>query len=157
MRESLFERKKGRWWDSRWIHQTLIPPSLPHERLGLLVGQPGPIWGLLIGSRALWARAQRNQECLLNSTPLYTKLIVIPSSMSKMGLLGAIGFSLALVSLTQVSIVYICIYMYISIYILLTHVNFTVLKIGWIWMLRAIYLFIYFFCYSQIPNSAEGE
>lgn len=92
-------------FDSRWIHQTPIPPYRPHERPGLLVGPPGPIWGPLIGSRALWERAQRNHQHLLCSAPLYTKLIVIPSSMSKMGLLGAIGFSLALVSLTQVSVV----------------------------------------------------
>lgn len=43
---------------------------------------------------------------LLYLTPLYTKLNVIPQSMSKMGLLGALSFSLALVSLTQVNIIF---------------------------------------------------
>lgn len=136
VRACVRERRAGGGTSPLWLKvnsPTLIPPSLPHERLGLSVGQPGPIWGPLIGSRALWARAQRNQERLLYSAPLYTKLIVIPSSTSKMGLLGAIGFSLALVSLTQVSVIYIYIHIYtfyIYIFFLLTHVNFTVLKIG---------------------------
>lgn len=70
------------------------------------MGQPAPIWGILIGSHAHWTIAQKNPDHFLYLTPLYSKLIVIPRSMSKMGLLGAIGFSLALVSLTQVNIIF---------------------------------------------------
>lgn len=48
--------------------------------------------------------AQKNPEHLLYLTALYTKLIRILQSLWTMGLVGAIGFSLVLVSLTQVNI-----------------------------------------------------
>lgn len=70
------------------------------------MGQPGPIWGILIGSHAHWAKPQTNPEHLLYLAPLYTKLIVILDSKPKMGLLGAIGFSLAFVSLIQVNAIF---------------------------------------------------
>lgn len=53
---------------------------------------------------SMCASAQKNPEHLLYLIPLYTKLIGILQSLWKMGLVGAIGFSLVLVSLTQVNI-----------------------------------------------------
>lgn len=90
------------------VHPALCPSHLSCSQgssdcLGLLVGQPVPIWKILIGSPTPWVESLKNKEHLLYLTPLYTKLIVILQSMSKMGLLGAISFSLVLVSLTQVN------------------------------------------------------
>ena len=104
------ERERERERDT-FTKLSSFHPSRPPGCLGLLVGQPVPIWGSLIGSHASWAEAQKNPEHLLYLSPLNTKLIVIPLSMSTMGLLGAIGFALALVSLTQV---YHCISLHLN-------------------------------------------
>lgn len=97
-----------------------IPPSIPpsccvpraaYAAWGCWRDSLSSIWGILIGSQAYWVKAQKNPAHLLHLTPLYSKVILIPLSLSKMGLLGAICFSLALVSLTRLNITF-----YVKIY-----------------------------------------
>lgn len=102
--ETLVILASGKFTNISSVHPShLLCSQGSSDCLGL-VGQPVPIWEILIGSHTHWVESQKNPEHLLYLTLLYTKLIVIlQSKISKMGLLGAISFSFVLVSLTQVN------------------------------------------------------
>lgn len=90
-------------------HPSILPsilPSLPPHCL-----RPGPILGLVC-----WTKRQKNPGQFLSLGSLYTNLFGIFHSKPKMGLLGAVGFSLALASLIQVKVLifYSCVYLWIQ-------------------------------------------
>ena len=111
-------RERGSGWrihHLRYNHRTLVNPShLPNLCYRPLIpfiaaGPQGKAWPHLDPTdwfphpRTTWAVAKKNPEYLLCWTHLYTKRMVIQQSMSKMGLVGAIGVSLVFLSLTQVT------------------------------------------------------